>query len=105
MAEVSDRSTKTDIIWVLQRFFVFIELSTFVYFIGPASARSYKIGGVGNNWLVGNAIFAEKALRIFLIFSMRLGECKGRKVTESDFQIFAKRAPNWPKIKYFDIFL
>ena len=27
---------------------------------GPASARSYKIGVVGNNnWLVGNAVFSE----------------------------------------------
>ena len=37
----------------------------------PASARSYKIGAVGNNWLVawlvGNAVFSETALRIFLI--------------------------------------
>ena len=23
------------------------------YFFGPASVRSYKIGAVGNNWLVG----------------------------------------------------
>ena len=23
------------------------------YFFGPASARSYRIGVVGNNWLVG----------------------------------------------------
>ena len=47
--------------------------------------RSYKIGVVGNNWLVGNAVFAETALRIFLIFSMRLEDYKGRKVTEPDF--------------------
>ena len=48
------------------------------YFFGLASARSYKIGDVGNNWLVswlvGNAVFSETALRIFLIF---LHEVKG----------------------------
>ena len=59
----------------------------------PASARSYKIGAVGNNWLVGwfvgwlvgNADFSEMGLRIFLIFCMRLGDYKGTKVTEPDF--------------------
>ena len=53
------------------------------------SARSYKIGVVGNFWLVGwlagNAVFPETALRIFLIFCMKLGDHKGRKATESDF--------------------
>ena len=57
-------------------------------FVRPASARSYKIGVVGN-WLVGrlvgNAVFSETALRIFLIFYMKLGDYKGRKVTELDF--------------------
>ena len=51
--------------------------------------RSDKIGVVGNNWLVGwlvgNAVFSETALRIFLIFCMKLGDYKGRKVTEPDF--------------------
>ena len=55
----------------------------------PTSTRSYKIGVVGNNWLVGwlvgNAVFLETALRIFLIFCMKLGDYKGRKVTEPDF--------------------
>ena len=55
----------------------------------PASARSHKIGVVGNNWLVswliGNTVFSETALRIFLIFCMKLGDYKGRKVTEPDF--------------------
>ena len=51
----------------------------------PASARSYKIGVVGSNWLVGNAISSETALRIFLIFCIKLGGYKGRKVTEPDF--------------------
>ena len=36
-------------------------------------------------WLVGNAIFSETALRIFLTFCMKLGDYKGRKVTEPDF--------------------
>ena len=74
-------------------------------FVGPASARSYKIGVVGNNWLVGwlvgNAVFSETALRIFLIFCMKLGDYKGRKVTELDFwkkildlEIFVKKSPN-----------
>ena len=36
-------------------------------------------------WLVGNAVFSEMALSIFLIFCMKLGYYKGRKVTEPDF--------------------
>ena len=52
---------------------------------GPASTRSYKVGVVGNNWLVGNAVFSEKALTIFLIFCMKSGDYKGRKVTEPEF--------------------
>ena len=36
-------------------------------------------------WLVGGVIFSEMALRIFLIFCMKLGDNKGRKVTELDF--------------------
>ena len=39
---------------------------------------------VGNNWLVGDAVFSETALRIFLIFCMKLGDYKSRKVTEGD---------------------
>ena len=73
--------------------------------IGPASVRSYKIVVVGNNWLVGwlvgNAVFSETVLRIFLIFCMTLGAYKGRKATKPDFlktildlEIFAKRSPN-----------
>ena len=50
-----------------------------IIFIGPASLRPYKIGVVGNNWLVGNAVFSETALRIFMIFCMKLGDYKGRK--------------------------
>ena len=54
-------------------------------FFGPASARSYKIGVVGNNCLVGNAVFSETALRNFLVFCIKLGDYKGRKVTQPDF--------------------
>ena len=58
-------------------------------FFGPASARSCKIGVVGNNWLVdwlvGNAVFSKTGLRIFLIFYTKIGDYKGRKVTEPDF--------------------
>ena len=35
--------------------------------------------------MVGNAVFSETAVRIFLIFCMKLGDYKGRKVTEPDF--------------------
>ena len=37
------------------------------------------------DWLVGNAVSSETALRIFLIFCMKLGDYTGRKVTEPDF--------------------
>ena len=36
-------------------------------------------------WLVGNAVSSETALRTFWIFCMKLGDYKGRKVTELDF--------------------
>ena len=45
----------------------------------------FKIGVVDNKWLVGNAVFSETSLRIFLIFCMKLGYYKGRKVTEPDY--------------------
>ena len=45
---------------------------------GEVSAKSYKVGAVGNNWLVG---WLETTLRIFLIFPIKLGDYKGRKVT------------------------
>ena len=58
------------------------------------------MGVVGNNWLVGNAVFSETALRIFLIF---LHQVRGlyRWKSQSqifeknlDLEIFAKRSPN-----------
>ena len=36
-------------------------------------------------WLVGNTVFSETTLRIFLIFCMKLGNYKGRKVTKPEF--------------------
>ena len=60
------------------RFFFFT-----IHFFGPASARSYKIGIVGNNWL--GSVFSETALSIFLIFCMKLGDYRGRKDTEPHF--------------------
>ena len=48
-------------------------------------------------WLVGKAVFSVTAIKIFLIFCMKLGNYKGRKDTEPDFwkvldlEIFAKK--------------
>ena len=36
-------------------------------------------------WLVGNTVFSGTALRIILNFCIKLGDYKGRKVTEPDF--------------------
>ena len=44
----------------------------------------YVIIGWLVGWLVGNTVFWEIALRIFLIFCMKLGDYEGRKVTEPD---------------------
>ena len=44
---------------------------------GQSSVRSYKVGVVSNNWLVGNAVFSD--------FLHEVREYKGRKVTEPDF--------------------
>ena len=51
--------------------------------IFPKRSPNQRLWLVG--WLVGNAVFSETALRIFLIFYMKLGDYKGRKVTELDF--------------------
>ena len=48
------------------------------------SPKSVIIGWLVG-WLVGNAVSSETAVRIFLIFAMKLGEYKGRKVSELDF--------------------
>ena len=91
--------------WIsLQKIYKCCSNSSFAAVFGPASARSCKIGVVGNNllvgWLVGNAVFSKTALRIFLIFCMKLGDYKGRKVTARflkknlDLDIFAKTTPN-----------
>ena len=52
---------------------------------GPIKSVLLIIIGWLVGWLVGNAVFSETALRIFLIFYMKLGDYKGRKVTELDF--------------------
>ena len=52
---------------------------------GPMRSVLLVIIGWLVGWLVGNAVFSETALRIFLIFCMKLGDYKGRKVTEPDF--------------------
>ena len=52
---------------------------------GPIGSVLLVIIGCLVGWLVGNAVFSETALRIFLIFCMKLGDYKGRKVTEPDF--------------------
>ena len=51
-------------------------------------ARSYKIGVVCNylvGWLVGNKVFSETAVRIFLTFCLKLRDYKGRNITDPDF--------------------
>ena len=77
------------------------------FFVGPASARSNKTGVVGNNWvgwlvgwLFGYLVgwlggwlvtqFSQKlALRIFLIFCVKLGAIK---VEKSPSRIFEKNS-------------
>ena len=54
-------------------------------FIGLVSARSCEIGVVGYNWLVGWLVTQFSQKSIFLIFCMKLGDYKGRKVTERAF--------------------
>ena len=42
-------------------------MNSMITIFGPASARSFKIGVVGNNnWLVGNAVFSETDFSDFL---------------------------------------
>ena len=59
---------------LIEKHYLFKSMATFVrvnYIFGPASARSYKIGVVDNNWFVVNTIFSETALRIFLVFCIK----------------------------------
>ena len=37
------------------------------------------------DWLVGNTVLSETALRFFLIFCLKLRDYKGRNITEPDF--------------------
>ena len=59
------------------------------FFFGRTSVRSCKIGVVRNNWFVGNAVFSKRALGMFLIFCIKLGDYKGRKEQS---RIFEKRS-------------
>ena len=52
---------------------------------GPIKSLLLVIIGWLVGWLVDNAVFSETALSIFLIFCMKLGDYKGRKVTEPGF--------------------
>ena len=52
---------------------------------GPVRSVLFVIIGWLIGWLVGNAVFSETAPRVFLIFCMKLGDYKDRKVTEPDF--------------------
>ena len=71
------------------------------YWFGDIRQKVSKLALLG--WLVGSAVFSEMALRIFLMFCMKFGDYKGRKVTEPDFwkkkkidlEIFVKRSPNY----------
>ena len=50
----------------------------------PGPIKSVLLVIIG--WLVGNAVFSETAVRIFIILCMKLGDYKGRKVTQPDFR-------------------
>ena len=52
---------------------------------GPVRSVLFVIIGWLIGWLVGNAVFSETAIWIFFIFWMKLGDYKGRKVTERGF--------------------
>ena len=84
---------------------VFLYCSIFLFLDrreqGPIRSAFLVITGWLVVWLVDNAVFSETALRILLIFCMKLENYKGRKVTEPDLEIlildleiFAKRSPN-----------
>ena len=52
---------------------------------GPVRSVLLVIIGGLVGWLVGNSVFSKTVLRAFLVFCMKLGDYKGRKVTELDF--------------------
>ena len=68
-------------------FFLFLLLFViYLHFLDqrqPDHIKSVLLVIIGR--LVGNAGFSETALSVFLIFCMKLGDYKGRKVTEPDF--------------------
>ena len=66
-------------------------ISSLIMVFGSAPVRSYIISlsvitGWLVGWLAGNAVFSERSLRIFLILCMKLGDYKGRKITEPNFR-------------------
>ena len=70
---------------------------------GPIGSVFLIIIGWLFGWLVGNAVFSETALRIFLIFCMKLGDYEGWKVAEPDFlkkfliwRLTLKSSKNYP---------
>ena len=68
-------------------FFIYLVIFLLFYFLldrrQPGPIKSMLLVIIG--WLVGNAVFSETALRIFLIFCMKLVDYKGRKVIKPDF--------------------
>ena len=80
------------------------ERSWLIYFLdwhqlGPVKSLLLVIIGWLVGWLVGNTVFSETTLRIFLIFCMKLGYYKGKKVScifekILDLETFVKRPPN-----------
>ena len=76
-------------------FFLIINFNTSSFFSGlfsldrrqPGPIKSVLLVIIGwlVGWLVGNAVFSETAPKIFLIFCMKFGDYKGRKVTDPDF--------------------
>ena len=68
---------------------------------GPIKSVLLVIIGCLVGRLVGNAVFSETVIKIFLILCTTLGDYKRRKVTVPDFwkknlalEIFAKRSSN-----------
>ena len=111
-------SISLDLLWnMLQLLFSTFTASSTIFFIflstfiGPASARSYTIGVVGN-WIVGNAVFSKTALTIF--FGL-WSEVSTKYDLEFEWNLFFRKICNLeifdleiviklPKLKFFAIF-
>ena len=65
--------------WIFEKKSWFGDIRKKVSKLAQNQTLRYLVG-----WLVGNTVFSETALKIFLIFWMKLGDYKGRKVTEPD---------------------